>query len=110
MSCHVHITKAAERDLEGAADYVEYVLLNPASADNLLEAFEDLLKDLRECPELYTLSADPVLFDWGIRFAPVKNYLVFYTLLKEDAMMYILRFLYGKRNWGAILKQGISFD
>ena len=110
MSCCVHITKAAECDLEGAADYIHYVLLNPSAAENLLDEFENLLNDLREYPEIHTIVDDPVLFEWGIRFAPLKNYLVFYTLSKEDNMVYILRFLYGKRNWTAILKQGISFE
>ena len=37
MSYKLHITKAAERDLIDAADYIEVTLKNPEAADHLLD-------------------------------------------------------------------------
>lgn len=33
MSCGIHITHAAENDLNEAADYIDHVLLNPDAAE-----------------------------------------------------------------------------
>ena len=40
---------------------------------------------------------------WGIRFVPVKNYLLFYIVREDEQKVYVLRFLYSKRNWQKIL-------
>ncbi|MBR1628645.1 MAG: hypothetical protein IJ679_05160 [Lachnospiraceae bacterium] len=36
MNYDIHITRAAEKDLNSAADYIEFVLLNPQAADNVI--------------------------------------------------------------------------
>ena len=38
MNYEVYITDAAERDLNEAVDYIEFVLLNPQAAEQMLEA------------------------------------------------------------------------
>ena len=44
MSYLVHITKVAERDLNHAADYIEYSLKSPAAANALLNEAEQQIK------------------------------------------------------------------
>ena len=41
MKYELHITRAAENDLNEAADYIEFVLMNPQAADHLLDAVEE---------------------------------------------------------------------
>lgn len=41
MTYQIHITKTAERDLVGAADYIEFTLKTPSAADNLLDKAEE---------------------------------------------------------------------
>lgn len=53
---------------------------------------------------------DPVLKAWGIRLTPVKNHISFYVISGEDRTVYIVRFLYGKRDRITILKQGFSLE
>ena len=108
MKYDIHITRAAERDLNSAADYIEFVLLNPQAADDLLDEAENKIGDLSAFPEEFALGDDPVLKTWGIRFALVKNYIAFYVVSEENRTVYIVRFLYGKRDWITILKQGFS--
>ncbi len=108
MKYDIHITRAAEKDLSSAADYIEFVLLNPQAADDLLDEAEDKIGKLSTSPEKFALVDDPVLKAWGIRFTRVDNYIAFYVISEENHTIYILRFLYGKRNWITILKQGIS--
>ena len=42
MKYDIHITNAAEKDLSSVADYIEFVLLNPMAADDLLEEAENI--------------------------------------------------------------------
>ena len=110
MKYNIHITRVAEKDLSSAADYIELVLLNPQAADDLLDEAEAQINELTVFPEKYALVDDPVLKAWGIRFTMVKNYLAFYIISEQDSTVYIVRFLYGKRDWVSILKQGFSLE
>ena len=104
MKYQVHITERAQRDLESAADYIEYTLLNPTAADELLDAAEDALASLSDMPQRIMLVTDEVLAAWGIRFILVKNYLGFYVIDEARQVVHIIRFLYMKRDWQAILR------
>ena len=110
MNFQIHITRTAEQDLEEAADYIEFVLKNPTAADNLLDLASEKISALSGNPKIYPIVEDPVLHSWGIRFVTVNNFLAFYTINENANMIYIVRFLYGKRDWNHILKQGIHFD
>ena len=105
MSYGIHITRAAERDLNSAVDYIEFVLLNPQAADALLDEAEIKIGELSIFPERFSLVDDPVLKAWGIRFTLVKNYIAFYVISEENQTIYIVRFLYGKRDWITIIEQ-----
>ena len=100
----MHISTAAERDIEEAADYIEYVLKNPQAADALLDAIDEVLPSLQENPQRISIVSEPVLRTWEIRFIRIKNYLVFFRVDDENASVVIVRFLYAKRNWWTILK------
>ena len=52
MSYNLYITKTAEDDLNAAADYNEFTLLNPQAADALLRKTEQELGSLTEIPYL----------------------------------------------------------
>lgn len=107
MSYNIHVTSAAERDLNHAADHIELVLKNPKAADDLLDEAEKQINSLSDFPEKFQLVDDPILSSWGIRFIIVDNYLAFYTIDHERNLVIVVRFLYQKSNWTAILRQGI---
>ena len=104
MSAAVRIAAAAERDLQRAIEYIETVLKNPQATDDLLDDLNEQLRLLADFPEKHPLAGDRVLAAWGVRYMPVKNYLAFYTFDADKATIFILRFLYAKSNWHAILK------
>lgn len=104
MSYQIHITKKAEQDLMNAAEYIEFTLLNPQAADELLDKAEEAIESLNTLPQRNKLIEDPVLKAWGIRFILVNNYVAFYTINEEAKAVHILRFVYGKRNWLQLLK------
>ena len=108
MNYDIHITSAAQRDLLNAADHIEFILKNPKAADALLDEAEKQIYSLTDFPEKFCLVDDPVLSSWGLRFVIVNNYLAFYTIDYGKNMVIIVRFLYQKSDWNAILHQGIS--
>jgi plasmid stabilization system protein ParE len=108
MSYDIHITSAAERDLIRAADHIEFNLKNPKAADDLLDEAEKQINSLSDFPEKFQLVDDSVLASWGIRFVIVNGYLAFYTISEEKNLVIVVRFLFQKSNWNAILRQGFS--
>ena len=110
MTYQIYIAKIAEQDIADALDYIEFILKNPKAADDLLNLISERIGVLSEDPEIHPIVEDVVLKDWGIRFLLIRNYLAFYTIDHSAKRIYIVRFLYGKRNWIHILKQGISFE
>lgn len=106
MSYNIHITSAAERDFIRAADHIEFVLKNPKAADDLLDEAEKQINSLSDFPERFPLVDEPVLASWGIRFVIVNGYLAFYTICAEENLVIVVRFLFQKSNWSAILRQG----
>lgn len=110
MSCTIHITRTAERDLCESADYIEFVLKNPNVADNLLNFAAERIGALADNPKIYPIVDDAVLQSWGIRFVVIKNYMAFYTVDEELKIIYMVRFPYGKRDWTSIIKQGVAIE
>ena len=108
MSYHLHITSTAEHDIMRAVDYIEFILKNPLAADNLLDTVSKQIGTLSEFPQKFRIVDDPVLASWEIRFVMINNYLAFYTINEEKQTVIVVRFLYKKRNWYSILRQGFS--
>lgn len=108
MTYTIHITAQAEKDLNEAADYIEYKLKNPTAADRFLDDVSKKVATLSTMPERNKLADDPVLRSWGIRYILVSSYIVFYVM--RDKTVYIVRILYGHRNWQQILRaEPVSF-
>ncbi|MCD8354830.1 MAG: type II toxin-antitoxin system RelE/ParE family toxin [Clostridiales bacterium] len=105
MKYNVLITGQAERDMDGAANYIRFTLLNPAAAHALLVQAREEIASLAAFPMRYGLVDDPVLASWGVRFLTVNHYLAFYTVSESTQTVYILRFLHSRRDWAALLKQ-----
>lgn len=108
MKYTIQITATAERDLESASDHIEFVLKNPQAADDLFDDAEKQINSLSSFPERYQLADDSVLASLGIRFVLVNGYLAFYFISKKDQLVIIVRFLFQKSNWNAILRN--DFD
>ena len=104
MTYQIRITERAQTDMMRAADHIAYVLKNPRAADALLDETAAEINSLATMPQRYALAGDRVLASWGIRFLRIKNYLVFYTVDETTCTVFIVRFLYGKSNWAAILR------
>ncbi len=108
MTYEVYLTAAAERDILRASDHIEFVLKNPKAADDLLDKAEVQINSLVDFPNKFKLVDDPVLASWGIHFVLVNGYLAFYVISEETHRVTVVRFLFQKSNWSAILGRGFS--
>ena len=106
MNYTLHITLTAERDLNHAADYIEFSLKNPQAAEHLLDKAEEQISSLSQFPQKHPFVEDKILTSWGVRFIQVNNYLAFYIISEKTQQVTIIRFLYAKSDWISILKLG----
>lgn len=102
------ITATAKRDYYEAEYYMAQKLYSHIGVVNLAKSFREAIKDLKFFPTKYPLCNDDLLRAWGIRFVPVKNYLLFYVVREDEQAVYVIRFLYGKRDWQNILRKQIE--
>lgn len=102
MRREVYASRAAQRDLREAVEYIEDVLKNPQAAASLLEELDARVTALSEFAERHAVVDDPVLAAWGIRLLRVGNYLAFYAI--DGARVNVVRFLYARRDWIGLLR------
>lgn len=110
MSYQVAYAELALSDLELAADYIKVKLCNILAANRLVEAFFSEAGSLDFFPTRYPLCKDKLLRAWGIRFVPVGKYLLFYVVHEAEQTVYVIRFLYSRRDWQKLLRKQIEKD
>ena len=103
----VNITNIAEEDIISAIEYITNILGAPIAADNLLNEIEEKEKILEKTPDIYPFVSDEYLARKGVKFAKVKNYLLFYIINEDKKITTVIRFLYGRRDWQNILKDTV---
>ena len=100
---NLKITKEATEDIDKIIAYITNVLKNPIAADNLLTEFENSFKDIAYNPKMYPFCNDIRLKQNGYRKIPVKNYIIFYKQDVEQDIVYIMRVIYGRRNYTKLI-------
>ncbi len=107
MRYRLDITRTAEKDIESAADYIEFILKNTEASEQMLNEVTKQISRLQEYPEKYEIVNDPILRIWKIRCVAIKRYLVFYTVCSETIT--ILRVLNSRRDWMGILRRELGY-
>ncbi|MBQ7097097.1 MAG: type II toxin-antitoxin system RelE/ParE family toxin [Clostridia bacterium] len=93
------ITKEAYKDLEDVISYISGTLKNPIAADNFLKEFEEKCEIVSSNPEAYAYCNDTRLMNAGYRKIVIKNYIVFYRINRPEKEVYIMRIIYGRRDY-----------
>ena len=91
-------TYAARSDLLDIYDYIAHTLLVPQTARDLIDRIMAEVRTLEEFPERNPLYKDEPWCSQGVRFLPVKNYLIFYTVKPETETVSIARIMYSGRD------------
>ena len=92
MNYSVNISSRADRDIRAIYEYIAISLMSPENADAQLSRLEDRINKLDNLPKRFPKYKN------DIRFMPVDNYLVFYTVDDNSKDVYVLRVMYGKRD------------
>ena len=91
-------TFKARQDLKDIYEYITYTLLSPDAAKNTTERILESVRSLENMPDRNPLYKDEPWHSQGMRFVPVKNYLVFYTANAKEDTVSIVRIMYGARD------------
>lgn len=108
MTYKIIYTQKALADLDAVASYIKLKLCNISASNCIVENFFSEGDSLVAFPTRYPLCNDELLRAWGIRFVPVKNYLLFYVVREAEGTVYVIRFLYAKRAWQNILREYVK--
>lgn len=103
MACELIVTDDAHEDVDQVLGYITGALYNPAAASSLLAQIEACFDQLREFPLSFEECRTPRLRDRGYRKAVVDNFILIYRPVRSENRVYILRFLYGGRDYEKLL-------
>ena len=103
MNWKVEVTDRARRDLRNILDYIMYELHEPQTALNLMRRITEEIISLDQMPLRYRLYEEEPWKSQGLRYFPVKKYLIFYYPEEFSGTVYVIRALYGGRDIGSQL-------
>lgn len=95
MKMNIVYTLQARQDLKNIYEYIASSLLAPDTARSMYQKIIQSARSLESMPERNPLYKEEPWHSRGIRFAPVKNYLLFYTVSNKTHTVFIFRILYG---------------
>ena len=103
MGYKLKVSKNAHKDLEDIVSYISNELSSPLAVANFLDELEKGYHAVVDNPFMYALCNDDRLRKEGYRKFLVKNYIVFYRIDESAAVVYIVRVIYGRRDYGKLL-------
>ena len=99
MNYNLVITKPAEKDLADILQYISKDLSAPKAANDLLDDILKCYDNISLNPLMYALCDNDRLKIKKYRKAVIKNYIMFYRVDEEKQKIYIMRFVYGRRDY-----------
>jgi addiction module RelE/StbE family toxin len=98
---HIRYTPEAEDDLAGIKKYITEQLENPVTAVSIVTKITKRARKLEQFPELGMRLSAIIDIDTDYRFLVCENFLAFYRI--DGNNVYIIRVLYGQRDYVTIL-------
>ena len=105
MIFKIEISEQADSDLRVIFEYIAFELESPENARGQLNRLEESIMSLDQMPERFREYENEPWHSRGLRLMPVDNYCVMYIPNKEDAVVTIIRVMYGGRDIDAQLKK-----
>ena len=97
----IHISPEALNDLMEIKKYITVELDNPTAALNVVSKITKAIRGLNQFPDIGAPLSSIIDLPTNYRFLVTGNYLSFYR--HEDDAVYVVRVLYGKRDYLKIL-------
>ncbi len=103
MAYKLIVSEDAHRDVDEIVTYIAKELKNPQAASRFLDDVEQAYLRIADNPCLFALCHDERLQKQGYRKVVIRNYLVVYREDAEGNTVYIVRVLYGARDYTKLL-------
>ena len=103
MKYSIKYLPKAEQDLGSLVDYLADEYGAYEAAVNLLNEIDRRIKHLAEFPYSHPLYPSPMRLPMEMRYLPVKNHIVFYTVFEPAHVVEIRRVLYMRRDIAALM-------
>ena len=103
MQYKLVITGLAEQDLDDIAGYIANDLSSPKAALGFLNDVESCYDDISLNPHMYPFCESERLKSKEYRKALIKNYIMFYRVDDKEKTVYVMRFIYGGRDYIKLL-------
>jgi plasmid stabilization system protein ParE len=97
------VSKDAHEDVTGIVDYIAHELGNLSAAGTFLDNVEASYKRIASNPFAYPLCNDERMERIGYRKVVLKNYLLIFRVEEEAKTVYIVRVVYGRRDYPQLL-------
>ena len=91
----VELTSTFKADLRETWEYIDQQLRSPGAAANLRTQAIRMALSLEEFPHRFAATQ----VRETIRYIPIDNFLLFYTVNEDNQTVFLLRFLYGGSDW-----------
>jgi len=105
---NIKYTPEAEDDLAIIKEYISEKLGSPVAALNTVTKISNKIRKLEQFPEMGAPLSSIINIITDYRFLVCANYLAFYRIEGND--VYIIRILYGRRDYVTILFGELSPD
>ncbi len=99
MAYKLVVSKEAHKDIDDIVHYIAVELVNPTAAASFLDDVEKSYFEVINNPHMYSLCQDARLSREGYRKIVLKNYLILYRIDDEEKVVFIVRIIYGGRNY-----------
>ena len=103
MQYKLVITGIAEQDLEDIAGYIANDLSSPKAAVTFLNDVDNCYENISLTPHMYPFCENERLKRKEYRKALIKNYIMFYRVDDKTKTIYVMRFIYGGRDYIKLL-------
>jgi plasmid stabilization system protein ParE len=103
MDFKLIISREAHADIDEITEYIARKLRNPQAASGFLDDVEKSYRSVVKNPHLHALCTDKRLRDKGYCRIIIKNYLIFYRVDEAENTIYIVRVIYGPRDYAKLL-------
>lgn len=100
---NIEFSKDARNDLINIKNHIKYNLKEPNIARKLNKKIKEKIYKLADYPQLFEIIDDDFIRKMEIGKTLVDNYIIFYKVNENDKNVYIVRIMYGRRNWINIL-------
>ena len=100
----VAYSPAARDDLKGIYSYIAFELKERITARNIVNKIRKQIRDLDEAPEKYASVEWEPWASMEMRHFTVGNFVVYYLVNHEKALVMVNRIFYGGRNIESIIQ------